>query len=65
MKARRRPETWRELVRDLDDRLRVLEHRPVVVVGTPPNSWVVEVDDAGRLTARHAATGAVTVIAAP
>lgn len=42
-----------------------LETRTRVVVGPPGHAWVVEVNPAGELTARHAETGAVTVLAAP
>lgn len=60
-----RPRTVAELLRWLDDRLRTLEHRTHVQIGTPPNAYVVEVDDAGRLVARHGTTGTVTVLAEP
>ncbi|WP_433379510.1 hypothetical protein [Streptosporangium sp. CA-115845] len=53
------------MLRDLDDRVRVLEHRTSVVVGVAPDAYVLEVDASGRLTARHATTGTVTVVAAP
>lgn len=42
-----------------------LETRTRVVVGPPGHAWVVEVNPAGELIARHAETGAVTVLAAP
>ncbi|GAA2685460.1 hypothetical protein [Nonomuraea recticatena] len=58
-----RPQTPAEILRDLDDRIRVLEQRNSVVIGVAPNAYVIEVDDVGRLTARHATTGAVTILA--
>lgn len=61
----RRPRTAEDLLRDLDDRLRVLEHRTFVVVGTPANAYVLEVNAAGELTARNTTTGTVTVVALP
>lgn len=64
-RVRVRPRTPAEILRDLDDRLRILEHRTSVVVGVAPDAYVVEVDDTGRLTARHATTGTVTVVALP
>ncbi|MFF3665478.1 hypothetical protein [Microtetraspora malaysiensis] len=60
-----RPRTVEDWVRDVMDRLRVIEHRTTVVVGTAPNAYVLEVDSQGRLTARHATTGTITVIASP
>ncbi|MFD1937570.1 MULTISPECIES: hypothetical protein [Nonomuraea] len=60
-----RPRTPAEILRDLDDRVRVLEHRTSVVIGVAPDAYVLEVDDSGRLTARHADSGTVTVIALP
>ncbi|GAA3172871.1 hypothetical protein [Nonomuraea salmonea] len=63
MRAQRRPATAAEIVRDLDDRLRKLEHRRGTMVGIPPHAWVVEIDSQGRLIARHAGTGQVHVVA--
>ncbi|MFF3441731.1 hypothetical protein [Streptosporangium sp. NPDC002721] len=60
-----RPRTPTQVLRDLDDRLRVLEHRTSVVVGVAPDAFVLEVDGSGRLTARHAMTGTVTIVALP
>lgn len=59
-----KPTTDRELVRWLDDRLRRLEARPYVQVGVPPNAYVLQVDEQGRLVATSSA-GAVTVVALP
>lgn len=60
-----RARTVEELMRDIVDRLRALEHRTSVVIGTAPHAYVLEVDQAGQLIARHAASGAVTVVAVP
>lgn len=58
-----------ELVRDILDRLGRLERRNRVVVGSGGSAYVLEVPDAGvnagKLTARHATTGTVTVLANP
>ncbi|MEU4228317.1 hypothetical protein AB0F17_28820 [Nonomuraea sp. NPDC026600] len=59
-----KPQTDREVIRDLDDRLRRLETRPYVQVGVPPNAFVLQVDDAGQLVATSSA-GTVTVLALP
>lgn len=59
-----KPQTDREVIRDLDDRLRRLENRPYVQVGVPPLAFVLEVDDAGQLVATSSA-GTVTVVALP
>lgn len=60
-----RPDTTEELLRDHGDRIRRLETATTVVIGSGTNAWVLEADEAGQLTARHAASGKVTVIAAP
>ncbi|MBA9005910.1 hypothetical protein [Thermomonospora cellulosilytica] len=60
-----RPRTLEEVLRQMEDRIRRLEARTSTVVGAGDRAWVVEVDAAGRLVARHVATGAVTIIAAP
>ncbi len=66
MPARKlRPTTDRELVRELDDRIRRLETRTQVVVGTPADAYLLSVDAAGNLTAKHTTTGTVTTIAMP
>lgn len=54
-----------ELIRDVLDRLGRLERRSRYVVGTGASAYVLEVNAAGQLTARHATTGTVTVIAVP
>ena len=61
----RRPRTPEELLRDLDDRIRVLEHRTAVVVGVPPNAYVLSVDASGRLVAMNTTTGTSAVVASP
>lgn len=60
-----RERSLEDLLTAMNDRIRRLEHRTAAVVGSGSAAWVVEVDTAGRLTARHAASGAVTVLAAP
>lgn len=61
----RRPRSAEDLLRDLDDRLRVLEHRTFVVLGTPANAYVLEVNAAGELVATNTTTGSATVVALP
>lgn len=53
------------LIQEIVDRLRRLETRSRYVVGTGTTAYVIEVNAAGLLTARHATTGTVTVIAVP
>lgn len=60
-----RNRTLPELMRALEDRLTRLERRSSLTVGTPPNGYVLEVDAAGNLVARHGSTGTTTVIASP
>lgn len=57
--------TTEDLLTLVLERLERLETRTRVVVGPPGHAWVVEVNPAGELIARHAETGAVTVLAAP
>jgi hypothetical protein len=57
--------TLEGLLTRLSDRLRRLETRTTTVVGTGANTYVLEVNAAGQLTARNATTGTVTVIAVP
>jgi hypothetical protein len=65
--------SWRQLrqtdgprlIQEIVDRLRRLETRTRYVVGTGTNAYVIEVNAAGNLTARHATTGTVTIIAVP
>lgn len=54
-----------ELLRNIIDRLGRLERRSRYVVGTGTSAYVLEVNASGQLTARHATTGTVTVIAVP
>lgn len=64
-----RPVSVERLVQDLVDRLRRLERRSRYTVGSGTTAYVLEVPmtgaNAGKLTARHATTGTVTVIANP
>lgn len=62
---KRRPTTDAELIRELDDRIRRLETRTAVVVGVPPEAYLLQVDNAGRLVATQTTTGTVTVVALP
>lgn len=50
-----------QVLQDLLDRLRRIETRRTATVG----DWVIEQDPLGRLVARHAPTGTVTVLASP
>ncbi|WP_055477573.1 hypothetical protein [Sphaerimonospora mesophila] len=61
----RRARTPEELLRDLDDRIRVLEHRTSVVVGVPPNAYLLAVDQDGQLVATNTTTGRAAVVASP
>lgn len=63
--GRLRPRTTEELLAGVLDRLRRLETRTSVTVGGPAGAYVLEVNEAGELTARHAATGHVTIVAVP
>lgn len=58
-----------ELLRDILDRLGRLERRNRQVIGNGATAYVLEVPttgaNAGKLTARHATTGTVTVLAGP
>lgn len=54
-----------DLIRDILDRVGRLERRNRYTVGTGTKAYVLEVNAAGRLVARHATTGTVTVIAMP
>lgn len=56
--------TDRELIREILDRLSVLEARTYVQIGVPPNSFLLTVSDGGELVATSAA-GTVTVLASP
>lgn len=62
---RLRPRTAAELIRDLDDRIRRLEQRTEVVIGLPPNAYLLSVDAAGRLVATNTTTSVMTVVAVP
>ena len=50
-----------DLITQLLDRVRRLEHRRRVLVGP----YLLDVNEDGQLTARHSETGTVTVIASP
>jgi hypothetical protein len=60
-----RARTFEEYVRELDDRLRVLEHRTFLVLGVPPNAYLLEVNAAGELVATNTTTGTATTVALP
>lgn len=60
-----RDRTLPELMRALEDRLSRIERRTSYTVGTPPNAYVLEVNAAGQLVARHGTTDTETVIASP
>jgi hypothetical protein len=60
-----RKTTVEELLSDLLSRIRRVETRTRATVGSGANTYVLEVNGAGQLTARHAGTGTVTVIASP
>lgn len=60
-----RKATTEDLLRDLVDRVRRIEHRTSLTIGSGTQAYVLEVNAAGQLTARHATTNTVTVIALP
>lgn len=62
---RLRPRTAAELIRDLDDRIRRLEQRTEVVIGLPPNAYLLSVNGAGQLVATNTTTNTTTVVAVP
>lgn len=62
---RLRPRNLDGLLLAIQDRLRKLESRSRVTVGAGAGVYVLEVNAAGELTARHTGTGTVTVIATP
>lgn len=57
--------TTEDILVSMLERLERLETRTRVVVGPPGRAWVIEVNPAGELVARHATTGAVTILAVP
>lgn len=61
MRSGQRPTDLPGVLSDLEERVRRLEHARDTVVG----NWVVEQNDAGELVARHAPSGATTVVAVP
>lgn len=62
---KRVPTTEPEWVRRVEERLRILENRRELMVGIPPNAYLISVDLAGQLTATQTTTGTVTVLALP
>lgn len=60
-----KPLSLDELIRRLDDRIRRLEQRTEIMIGVPPNAYLLSVNGAGQLVATNTTTGTPTVLAVP